>query len=104
MNQDEAREKGLWKFNNSLALNSNFVDKMKAHIGNISKNLDKETIRDSQARWEYLKYEMRKNSIKFSKLLSKNTKTQTLLLEKKTKIIRMHCQLFGYFRIYYLQK
>ena len=66
-----------------LALNSNFIDKIKAHIANTQKSLDKENIRDDQARWEYLKYEIRKFSIKFSKLLSKNTKTQTLLLEKK---------------------
>ena len=87
MNQDEGRGKGLWKFNNSLALNSDFVDKMKAHIANTQKSLDKENIRDDQARWEYLKYEIRKFSIKFSKLLSKNTKTQTLLLEKKLKLL-----------------
>ena len=67
---------------------------MKAHIANIQKSLDKENIRDDQARWEYLKFEIRKFSIKFSKLLSKNTKAKTLLLEKK-KIIRMHCKLFG---------
>ena len=60
---------------------------MKAHIANTQKSLDKENIRDDQARWEYLKYEIRKFSIKFSKLLSKNTKTQNLLLEKKNKII-----------------
>ena len=50
---------------------------------NTQENLDKENIRDDQARWKYLKYEIRKFSIKFSKLLSKNTKAQTLLLEKK---------------------
>ena len=50
MNQDEARGKSLWKFNNSLALNSDFVDKTKAHIANTQKNLDKENIRDGQAR------------------------------------------------------
>ena len=82
-NQDEGRGKGLWKFNNSLALNSDFVDKMKALIANTHKSLDKENIREDQARWEYLKYEIRKFSIKFSKLLLKNMKTQTLLLEKK---------------------
>ena len=73
---------------------------MKAHIANTPKSLDKENIRDNQARWEYLKYAIRKFSIKFSKLFSKNTKTQTLLLEIKTKIIRMHCK----FRIYFLLK
>ena len=75
--------KGLSKFNNSLALNSDFFDSMKAHIANTQKSLDKENIRDDQTRLEYLKYETRKFSIKFSKLLSKTTKTQTLLLEKK---------------------
>ena len=82
INQNELRGKVLWKFNNSLALNTDFVDQMKAHIANIQKNLDKEIIRDNQARWEYLKYEIRKFSIKFSKELSKYTKAHTLLLEK----------------------
>ena len=37
--------------------------------------------------FKYLKYEIRKLAIKFSKLLSKNTKAQTLLLEKKLKLL-----------------
>ena len=62
---------------------------MKAHIANTQKNLDMENIRDDLvSRWEYLKYEIRKFSIKFLNLLLKNTKTETLLLEKKTKITR----------------
>ena len=44
-------------------------------------------MRDDLARWEYLKYEIRKFSFTFFKLLSKNTKTQTLLLEKKLKLL-----------------
>ena len=56
MNHDQARGKGAWKLNNLLALNSDFADKMKAHIANTLKNLDKENIRNDQARWEYLKY------------------------------------------------
>ena len=70
-----------------MALNSHFIDKIKAHIENTLKNLDKENIRDNQPRWEYLKYEITKLSIKFSKLLSKNTKTETLLLEKTLKLL-----------------
>ena len=97
-NQDEGRGKGLWKFNNSLALNSDFVDKMKSHTANTQKILDKGNIREDQARWEYLKYEIRKFSIKFSKLLSENTKTRITLLVftawKKTKIIKMYFKLF----------
>ena len=69
---------------------------MKAHIANTQENLDMENIRDDLvSRWEYLKYEIRKISIKFLNLLLKNTKTETLLLEKKTKITRIHCKLFG---------
>ena len=68
---------------------------MKAHIVNTQENLDMENIRDDLvSRWEYLKYEIRKFSIKFLNLLLKNTKTETLLLEKKTKITRIHCTLF----------
>ena len=50
---------------------------MKARIANTQRNLDKENIRDDQAVWEYLKHQIRKFSIKTSKLLSKNTKTET---------------------------
>ena len=95
MNQDDARGKGLWKFNNSLSLNSDFVDKMKGYIANTQKNFDKENIRDDQDRCEYLKYEIKKFAVKFSKRLSKNTKAQPLLLEKKTKTIRIYNKLFG---------
>ena len=57
---------------------------MKAHIANTQKNLDIENMRDDLvSRWEFLEYEIRKFSIKFLNLLLKNTKTETLLLEKK---------------------
>ena len=89
-NQDEGKGKGLWKFNNSLALNSDFVDKVKAHIANTQKSLDKENIRGDQVRQEYLKYEIRKFSIKFQKI-----RKLKLYCLKKTKIVRMYCKLFG---------
>ena len=54
--QDKGRGKGLRKFNNSFALNSDFVDKMKAHIENAQESLNKENTRDDQPRWEYIKY------------------------------------------------
>ena len=49
-NQDKERGKAQWKFNNSLALNSDFVDKMKAHITNTQKSLDQENIKEDKAR------------------------------------------------------
>ena len=36
---------------------------MKAHLPTIQKNLDKENVRDNQARWEYLKYEIKKKQM-----------------------------------------
>ena len=62
-----AKVKGLWIFNSSLTLNKEFVEKMKEHISTCLNLLEKENILDDQVRWEYLKYEVRKFSIKFSK-------------------------------------
>ena len=76
---------------------------MKAHIANTQKKLDKKNIRDDHASCEYLKYEIRKFSVKFSKLLSENTKSKTLMLKKPRRIIRMHCKLFGSYQMNFLQ-
>ena len=40
---------------------------MKEHISTCLNLLEKENILDGQVRWEYLKYEVRKFSIKFQK-------------------------------------
>ena len=48
---DENRGKGLWKFNNSLSMNSNFQTKMKFHIKSTPETLEIEGIRDPQVRW-----------------------------------------------------
>ena len=45
----------------------------------------KELDRDPQVRWEFLKYEIRKFSIEFSKLQAQNTKKEKMFLENKLK-------------------
>ena len=87
MNKDKNRGKGLWKFNNSLTANDEFVDKMKIYIKDILENMDKENIVDEQLRWEFLKYEIRKFSIIFSKNLAKIKKIETSSLESKLKLL-----------------
>ena len=82
---DENRGKGLWKFNNSLSMNSNFQTKMKCLIKSTLETLDTGRINDLQVRWEYLKYEIRKFSIEFSKLQAQNTKKEKMFLENKLK-------------------
>ena len=83
--QITAKGKGLWIFNSSLTLNKEFVEKMKEHMSTCLNLPEKENILDDQVRWEYLKYEVRKFSIKFSKVQAKKLRLESVLLEKKTK-------------------
>ena len=75
----------MWIFNSSLNLNKEFVEKMKEHISTCLNLLEKENILNDQVRWEYLKYEVRKFSIKFSKAQAKKLRLERVLLEKKLK-------------------
>ena len=85
LTKDENRGKRLWKFNNSLRMNSDFQTKMKFQIKSTLETLEIEGIRDPQVRWEFLKYEMRKFSIEFSKLQAQNKKKEKTFLENKLK-------------------
>ena len=58
---------------------------MKEHISTCLNHLEKENILDDQVRWKYLKYELRKLSIKFSKTQAKKKRLEKFLLEKKLK-------------------
>ena len=80
-----AKGKGLWIFNSSLALNKEFVENMKEHRSTCLNLLEKENIVDDQVRWAYLKYEVRKFSIKFAKAQAKKLGLERVLLEKKLK-------------------
>ena len=68
LTKDENRGKRLWKFNNSLRMNSDFQTKMKFQIKSTLETLEIEGIRDPQVRWEFLNYKIRKFLIEFSKL------------------------------------
>ena len=63
------RGKCLWKFNNSLTSNDDYVKKMKNQIYETLRMLDQDKITDKHPRWEFLKYEFRKFTINFSKKL-----------------------------------
>ena len=77
-----AKGKGLWIFNSSLTLNKEFAEKMTEHISTCLNHLEKENILDDQFRWEYLKYEVRELSIKFSKAPGKKLRLNRIFLEK----------------------
>ena len=71
----------------SLIKNENYREQIKTLIKNVLDNLDRDSIVDSQFRWEYLKYEIRKFSIHFSKDIARNKKIEKTYLENKLKIL-----------------
>ena len=62
----------------SLIKNENYREQIKVLIKNVLDNLDRDSIVDPQFRWEYLKYEIRKFSIHFSKDIARNKKIEKL--------------------------
>ena len=68
------KSSGFWKFNNSLLSDDIFKEELKKHIQNI-KN-DNELSNDSQIKWEFLKYQIRKFTIRLSKMRTKEEQKQ----------------------------
>ena len=60
---------------------------MKEHISTCLNLLEKENILDDQVRWEYLKYEARKFSIKFSKVQAKKLRLERVLLRRASCVL-----------------
>ena len=73
----------VWKFNNSLISNLNFVDEMKT-VQKVIFGFENDTYLNDQVKWELLKYEILKFAINFSKKTS--TKFRKLQRDLETKI------------------
>ena len=82
LSKDENSGKGLWRFSNSLSMNSDFVNKIKYHIKSTLETVEKEGITNFRVRWEFLKYEVKNFLIEFSKLLAQKTKKKKFFLKK----------------------
>ena len=82
----------MWKFNNSLISNEDYVKKMKIHISDILNFLHKENIVDDQVIREYLKYEIRKFTIQYSKRLAKALRNERECLEGKLKLLEQNSE------------
>ena len=85
-----ARESGVWKFNNSLLLNTEFVKKLKTHIKTVKSNLQENSSFSDHWKWEFLKYEIRKFSISFSKNLAKTERIIQTNLENRIKTLEQN--------------
>ena len=62
-----------------------YVEKIKEHIFLTIKILGNDDLRDEKIRCEYLKYEIRKSNVCFSKNLTKEVTKETQSLEQKVK-------------------
>ena len=79
------RGQGFWKFNNSLTSNSEYVEKMKNQILETLRMLNQDKITDKHLRWEFLKYEIRKFTMNFSKNLVKKENKDNRKRKRKRK-------------------
>ena len=66
-NEESDRGTGLWKFNNSLIENEEYVLQIIKFILDTLNKLFTENMLDDQVKWEYLKYNIRKCTINFLK-------------------------------------
>ena len=89
-NEESNRGRGLWNFNNSLTENVEYVLQMKKIILDTLNEIFNENILDDQVKWEYLKYNISKYTINFSKELAKNTNKTTADLETKLRHYEKH--------------
>ena len=69
---NKGRDRGLWKFNDSLISSTDFVDQMKQLIENIKQQQLSESDQTDQIKWELLKSDIRKFAINYCKNISQN--------------------------------
>ena len=80
LNQGQRRPV-LWKFNNSLICNGEYVLRLKVLINKVKGELNHSNQFCNQVKWEVLKYEVRCFTIKFPKDLAKTKKNKPNFLE-----------------------
>ena len=78
---------GFWKFNNSLLFNETYTKSLKNFIAETKTKLHSDDFVNSQGKWEFFKYEIRKFTIKFSKSLAQDRRKKKVNLEKKLSIL-----------------
>ena len=77
--------RGPRKYNSSLVYDEFYVENMKKLITKI--NTSNEFLEDAQMKWEFLKYEIRKFTIDYSKSAAKIRKKYKIALEQKLKTL-----------------
>ena len=81
--KENIRNKGFWKFSNFLIKHQNYINQIKDLIGNFDTKNDCDF--SEQLKWEFLKYEIRKFTIHYTKDLAKERKQKLSNLESELK-------------------
>ena len=89
-NDTYAPGSSVWIFNNSSLLDTEFVKKLKTHIEIVKSNLQENSSFSDHWKWEFLKYEIRKFSISFSKNLAKTERIIQTNLENRIKTLEQN--------------
>ena len=84
---EERRGPSHWKFNNSLLLDSEYIELADGEISNL---LDPMTLQtsDSRVKWKFIKYNIRKLTVKYSKERAKRRRESRANLEKRVKFYK----------------
>ena len=77
----------VWKFNNSLINDNNYIQEIKNEINICKARMNAEGIDCPQLQWDLLKYEIRKLTITYSKARAKTFRNGYRDIEKKIKKI-----------------
>ena len=84
------RESGVWIFNNSLLVYTDFVKKLKIHNKIVKSNFQvRSSILDHSSKWEFLEYEIR-FPISFSKNLAKTERIIQTNLENRIRTLEQN--------------
>ena len=73
------RGNGFWKFNSSLTKDQNYIIEIKKMISNFCS--ENESLFNGQLKWDFLKYEVRKFTIRYMKHVAKEKRQQRINLE-----------------------
>ena len=77
------RSKDFWKFSSSLIKDQNYINEIKNFICNFNTKNDCDI--SQQLKWKFLKYEIRKFTIHYTKVLVKERKQKISNLESELK-------------------
>ena len=83
--KDYLRDKAFWKFNSFLTKEQNYITEIKKLIGSFCTK--EKFFFNVQLKWEFLKYELRKFTVNYTKHIAKEKRQQQANLENQLKML-----------------